>query len=368
MSWFSNIINKKKNNVKIFDPSRRWIHFSNGLISDLEDISQSIWITDSNWFEMWFLGVEERLGLTLGKRLIQASSDSFEYFLIFNKVQIPKNKDIGNWTKLHEDWRHRNLGNFSLYSVDAKITKLLITDYANLYITIGYLASAFEYINNARYKFQWNDSESSIILSFELTNQFFPLPSKSKNFSHNFSEIKKIHNSELWDMLSIQDDGMWYIHNSRKMIVTSDLFFRFEGQCLPFLKKIDFSGSNNYDWGIKDDMKSLWWSASADSARELFISSAYHILIREDSDWIKVGQKHLSMYGLGKITHAESLDKYGEIIFQLETSFHLSLSCGILLACWERAYGMKGKLILNSDENDFFVKISNSLDAVNPQY
>ena len=169
-------------------------------------------------------------------------------------------------------------------------------------------------------------------------------------------------------MLSIQDDGMWYIHNSRKMIVTSDLFFRFEGQCLPFLKKIDFSGSNNYDWGIKDDMKSLWWSASADSARELFISSAYHILIREDSDWIKVGQKHLSMYGLGKITHAESLDKYGEIIFQLETSFHLSLSCGILLACWERAYGKKGKLILTSDENDFFVKISNSLDAVNPQY
>ena len=367
MSWFSNIINNK-HKTKDFNPSKRWIHFSNGLILDEADNHQSIWITDSNWFEKWFFGVEERLGLILGKRLIQASSDSFEYSLIFNKAQIPKNKDIGSWKELHEDWMYRSFGKFSLYSVDSKTTKFLITNYANLYITIGYLSSAFEYINGARYKFHWNDSETSILLIFEPTNQFFPYPSKSNNFDYNFSDFKKTHNSEIWDMLSIEDDGAWYVQNSRKMIVSRDLFFRFEEQCMPSLKKIDFVGLSNYDWGIKDELKSLWWSASADSARELFIASSYHILIREDSDWKKVGQKHLSMYGLGNITHAESVDKSGGIIFQLETSFHLSLSCGILLACWERAYGMKGKLILNSDKNYFFVKISNSLDDLNPQY
>ena len=60
MSWFSNIINNK-DKTKDFNPSKRWIHFSNGLILDEADKHQSIWITDSNWFEKWFFGVEERL-------------------------------------------------------------------------------------------------------------------------------------------------------------------------------------------------------------------------------------------------------------------------------------------------------------------
>ena len=40
-------------------------------------------------------------------------------------------------------------------------------------------------------------------------------------------------------------------------------------------------------------------------------------MIRENDDWKKVGNKHLSMYGLGRIIDAESLDNFEGIIFEI---------------------------------------------------
>ena len=368
MSWFSGIINKN-NRIKNFIPSNRWFHYSNGAILDYGDKDKAIWIADSSWFEKWFFGVEERLGLILGKMLIQASSESTEYFLISNQIQIPKNKDIGSWKELLEDWSYKNFGSFSSHSKSPNEINIIINNYANLYIAIGSLSGAFEYLTNNRYKFRWNDSETSIILNFEHISDIFPPPSPTQNNLHvDISDSKKINNPELWEMFSINNKGIWHIHNSRKIVISNDLFVRFEQNSLPFLSDVNFGRLGDYDWKLSDENKSNWWSASADSARELFIESAHHILIREDDDWKKVGQKHLGMYGLGRIIQAKSLDDFGETFFELESLFHPSVVCGILLACWERAYGKKGRLILTMNKVDFFVKISSSQDTLTPQY
>ena len=164
-------------------------------------------------------------------------------------------------------------------------------------------------------------------------------------------------------MLTINDEGIWFTQNSRPLVISNDLFYRFEEKSLPFLSNVYFERFSDYDWGGLDMNRSNWWSASADSARERFIDSSHHIMIREDDDWKKVGNKHLKMYGLGGIIDAESSDNFGEIIFKIESFFHPSIICGILLACWERAYGKKGKLFLNSKEEIFLVKISSAHDS-----
>jgi hypothetical protein len=50
------------------------------------------------------------------------------------------------------------------------------------------------------------------------------------------------------------------------------------------------------------------------------------------------------------------------IQISLQSLFHPSITCGILLACWERAYGRNGKIIFSIENNNFFVKISPALD------
>jgi len=361
MSWFSKIFKKNKSNsARDFNPSNRWIHYSNGAILDKEDESQMVWIVDSDWFEKWFFGIEERLGVILGKMLIQASSESTEYSLTKNKISTPKNKDIEGWKKLIEDWMYQNLGSFSLYSQNSNQINLMINNYANLYICIGSLSSALEYLNGIRYKFHWSDSEKNIILSLEPSIDIFPLPNSLNIANYDFSQIKKISNSELWEMLSINEDGLWFIRNSRPLVISNDLFNRFEEKSLPFLKNVHFERISDYDWGDLNTHRSNWWTASADSARNQFIASSHHIMIRDDDDWKGVGNKHLKMYGLGGIIDAESLDNSEEILFTLESFFHPSIICGILLACWERAYGKKGKLFLTSEQEVFFVKISSA--------
>ncbi|MFL2958412.1 MAG: hypothetical protein ACJZ4Z_06465 [Candidatus Thalassarchaeaceae archaeon] len=361
MSWFSGIIKKNRSNfIKDFNPSNRWIHYSNGAIVDKENKSQTVWITDSDWFEKWFFGMEERLGVILGKMLIQASSESTEYSLINNQISTPKNKNIENWEKLLEDWMYKNFGSFSSYSQDYNQINLIINNYANLYISVGSLSSALEYLNNTRYKFHWKDSETRIILSLEPSSDMFPSPNSQNILNYDFSQVKKISNSDLWEMLSVNEEGTWFIQHSRPLVISNDLFYRFEEKSIPFLSNISFERSIDYDWGELDTHRSNWWTASADSARQQFIESSHHIMIREDNDWKKVGKKHLNRYGLGGIIDVESLDNFGEIIFEIESFFHPSIICGILLACWERAYGKKGKLSLTSKEEVFFVKISSS--------
>ena len=142
ISIFLRFFKKIKPQDDDYDLSSRWVHYSNGLILDSKNSGQSVWMVGSIWFEKWFHSIEEKLELSLGKRLIQASSEELEYYLVSNKIRTPKNNNIDDWKYLMMDFHQKGLGTFSFYEQDDTDIKLLITDYSNMNIAIGYLSSA----------------------------------------------------------------------------------------------------------------------------------------------------------------------------------------------------------------------------------
>ena len=94
ISSFFRFLNRIKSDDGDYDLSSRWVHYSNGLILDSNNSGQAVWMVGSIWFEKWFHSLEEKLELSLGKRLIQASSEELEYYLASNKIHAPKNNNI----------------------------------------------------------------------------------------------------------------------------------------------------------------------------------------------------------------------------------------------------------------------------------
>lgn len=357
ISILSRFFKRIKSHDGNYDLSSRWVHYSNGLILDSKNSGQPVWMVGSIWFEKWFHSLEDKLELSLGKRLIQASSEELEYYLLSNRIFAPKNNNIDDWKHLIMDFHQKGLGTFSFYGEDGTDVKILITDYSNINIAIGYLSSAWEYMSGKRYKSSWADSESSILLTLSPSSDTFPPPVASINLSQHRGEKSVSNSSEWWEMLSLGSEGCWYIQNSRKLIISSDMFEKFITSSIPFIQLNRNSRYDNYKWNDIDASNSTWWSASAESSRELFILQSFHIMIREIKDWKKVGYNHLQKTGLGAIIDVENYDDGDGIIFTLHSLFHPSITCGILLACWERANGRNGKLEFTKNENHFSLKI-----------
>ncbi|MCP2507622.1 MAG: hypothetical protein NLN64_04960, partial [Candidatus Thalassarchaeaceae archaeon] len=130
ISIFLRFFKRIKSHEEDYDLSSRWVHYSNGLILDSKNSGQAVWLVGSIWFEKWFHSLEEKLELSLGKRLIQASSEELEYYLVSNKIHAPKNNNIDDWKFLMRDFHQKGLGTFSFYEEDDADIKLLITDYS----------------------------------------------------------------------------------------------------------------------------------------------------------------------------------------------------------------------------------------------
>ena len=158
ISILSRFFKRIKSHDGNYDLSSRWVHYSNGLILDSKNSGQPVWMVGSIWFEKWFHSLEDKLELSLGKRLIQASSEELEYYLLSNRIFAPKNNNIDDWKHLIMDFHQKGLGTFSFYGEDGTDVKLLITDYSNINIAIGYLSSAWEYMSGKRYKSSLADS------------------------------------------------------------------------------------------------------------------------------------------------------------------------------------------------------------------
>lgn len=357
-SIFDFLLRKKnKFGFEIQDIKSRWPHYSNGLILDSKSLGEPVWIVGSLWFEKWFLGLEERLETVMGKRLIHASSEAMEFFLVSNIIKKPKNNNIDNWKTIKLDFFEKGLGDFSFFDEDSGDIKILIQNYTNLNIAIGYLSAIWEYMTNKRFKSSWVDSESHVLLTLTPILDTFPSPLYNGNFIEDFHKYSIVNNAEWWEILTISPAGNWSINNSNKIIVSNDIFERFIQLSIPYLNTVKFLRSNNYSWDIGDKNESLWWSAAADSAREQFYSDSFHIMIREPEDWKNIGARHLQRTGLGKIINAKYCDSENGILLSLDSVFHPSITCGILLGCWERAYGRNGKLILTRSIDNYFVKI-----------
>jgi hypothetical protein len=135
----------------------------------------------------------------------------------------------------------------------------------------------------------------------------------------------------------------------RRMFLHRDLILRFEEYCLPYLDGIPEGRVEDYDWEGLDEKRSAWWTAAADSARERFVAEGHHVLVRNPSDWASIARRHLSYHGLGGIISMKQIDNHGGVVLGFSTVFHPAIVSGILLGCWERAYGRNGRASISSE-------------------
>ena len=347
---------------------QRWLYLSDGLIKDNNSSKKNHYAArfSTKGFETWFLGLEQRLGQSLGRRLAHAALEHQEYFFEISEMKKPSGRDLNNWPQNKTDWQTRGLGEFSKLEDEDEV-RILVESPASSPICSGLVASAWEIATGKRHRFVWTQaSQESVIVTLNLDHKALPTPSRqlllwpnSDNDSVDYDLTE-----ESWEDLRLDSRGLWSILNERKMIIHRDLISRFEEFCLPYLTNIE-SGRQDIEWPIEDVERNLWWSAAADSMRQVHFDSGIHVLISKPDDWIGVGRRHLSINGLGGIEFAESIDEHGGVKITLKNTFHPAISGGVLLACWERAHGRRGKLKCRFDSDSVALFLSSSVEIAN---
>ncbi len=326
----------------------RWTPISDGTFTDIArdyDPYKLAWRVGVGAFESWFQGLEQRLGQSLGRRLAHAAVEYEEHMMSFAGYALPSGRDSSTWSGTGQDWQTRGLGRYELLD-DGEETRILVDRPASGPICSGLIAAAWEKATGKRHRFVWSQtSKEALVVTLTPDNSQPPVPKprrqdwRDEEFPAPMGELVE----EMWTDLRVDSSGDWSIMNERRMFLHRDLILRFEDYCLPYLEGIQ-QGRDDYSWSNSDPQREIWWTAAADSMRESFIESNHHIFISKPEDWIQVARRHLSQHGLGALLSATSLDANGGIELKFRTAFHPALSGGVLLGCWERAYGRNGRL------------------------
>ena len=347
---------------------QRWAYQTNGSIKDRNSSTLDSYaaLISTNSFENWFFGLEQRIGQSLGRRLAHAALEHEEYMLKNSRLKPPSGSEITNWSKYNLGWHTRGLGEFrKLYDEDE--IKLIIEKPASTSVCSGIIASAWEIATKKRYRFVWSqNTRDELIVSLQLDEKEIPSPSMIEP-SWPFSTLESVDleiAERIWEDLRIESNGYWSILNERHMILHRDLFLRFEEYCLPYITKLE-SGRENFVWPIEDEKRILWWTALADSVRKSTYDRGLHILVSKPEDWIAIGRRHLAMNGLGRVESVKKIDPHGGVEIYLSSIFHPAVSGGILLACWERAYGRQGKIEFSFNSGAVSVILSSSVEIAN---
>ncbi len=343
---------------------QRWVSTSDGLIRDSAREMQPVWIIGTNYFESWIQGVEERTNQSLGRRLAHAAAESEEYMLLKGKsYSMPKGGNPDTWNSLQNDWMSRGIGYFSSLDSSNEEKRIVVVKPAYGPICAGFIASAVETSSNIRHRFRWSESkDQSLIVSLSPDQSEVPPPRKMKTFWVD-NESEKC-NSELFETLEIGHNGSWAIMGNRCMVIHRDLILRFAEYCEPYLDEIH-TGYDNYIFSGNSQDENLMWTAMADSIRKSTFESAPHILISKPDDWKRVTSRHLSLHGLGNVSSVDAIDSHGGVKLSLSGCFHPAISGGVLLACWERAYGRRGKLQCDINSGAVSLFLSSSVALVN---
>jgi hypothetical protein len=345
---------------KLLSLNERWIPTSDGMIRDSLRGSEPVWVIGTNVFERWIQGIEERTGQSLGRRLAHAAAESEEFMLRKDKSQIPKGINPDSWYSTLNDWQARGFGNFNSLDSSDEETRVIISNPAHGPICAGFLASTFEVSSNRRYRFRWVESKKqSLILSLFPDDSNVPPP--QEKFQTWSQEDFQISNLDLFDTLETGHNGSWSIYGNRCMIIHLDMIQRFADYCATYLDQIH-TGRVDYEYSGLAESEVLMWTAMADSIRDVTFESAPHILISKPSDWKQTAHRHLSYNGLGAIISAESIDPHGGVKLILDSCFHPAITGGVLLACWERAYGRRGKLNFLIDNTSVCLFLSSSVE------
>lgn len=337
----------------------RWKFTSNGTYADRYRQDEIAWRVVSNSFEIWFQGIEQRTGQSLGRRLAHAAAESEEFLLSIGSVLTkPKGRIPSNWLDVHKDWSSRGLGKIQLLEDEDEI-RLIVNNHPNGPICAGSLVANWECGTGQRHRFRWSESVGQgLVVDLTLEDVKIPKSQKSNLIWNDFSSSTNLteEGHDTFADLEFLNSGFWTIMGRRSLFIHRDLLLKFEEYCLPYLDRIH-EGRSDYSWNGLDDNRALWWTAMADSIREIFFSAGYHIFVSKTEDWLRIARRHLSQDGLGKISSVASIDNAGGIEFSIENTLHPALLSGTLLGCWERAYGRRGRVILNQNPNGLKLKI-----------
>ena len=339
---------------------QRWVSTSDGLIKDSAREMQPTWIIGTNYFESWIQGIEERTNQSLGRRLAHAAAESEEYMLLKGKsYSMPKGTNPDSWNSLQSDWKSRGVGYFSSLDSSNEEKRIVVAKPANGPICAGFVATAIESSSNVRHRFRWSESkDQSLIVSLSPDQSEVPSPRKMAiSWIDNESEWT---NTELFETLEIGHNGSWAIMGNRSMAIHRDLILRFAEYCEPYLDEI-YTGYDNYVFSGNSHDENLMWTAMADSIRKKTFDSAPHILISKPDDWKRVASRNISLYGLGNIFLADAIDSHGGVKLSISGCFHPAITGGVLLACWERAYGRRGKLQCDINSGAVILFLSSSV-------
>tara|TARA_B100000902_G_scaffold86370_1_gene90563 strand:- start:10824 stop:11927 length:1104 start_codon:yes stop_codon:yes gene_type:complete len=363
MGFFDFLRFQSKKTNAIF--SERWRWMKNGLVRDDLRRNQPAWIVSTNLFESWIHGIEERCDQSLGRRLAHAASQSEEALIVVNsKPNILTGISNIDWKELNQDWKNRGLGELSLLDNSDGEFRLLISYPANEAMCAGFSAAAMESCIGSRYRFRWSGTrEKSVVVSFAKDEIEIPVPEQIE--IKWFDEESSIIESEISNFFENESHGKISLMGNRNIILHRDLILRFVIFCEPYIQELYSGRIHQYEFSEVSDSTHLLWTAMADSLREVTFNLGHHIMISKTDDWLNVGSRYLSDYGLGSIESAFPVDANGGVEFILDGCFHPALVGGVLLSCWERAYGRQGSLQYSLKERIVHLIISSSVEISN---
>ena len=337
---------------------KRWLTSNCGLILDSKRIYHPVWRVDSILFDDFLSGIERRSGLSLGRRLAHASSESEEWMSIVSNNSFPKGRNPERWKNTKLDWLERGIGNFELLDDDSE-TRFLIKYQINGPLCSGIFTANWERATGKRHKFRWNHNNvESLILMISEDHMKIPQPSAiSPSWFYEKPVISQNKDIDFWDSLEVKSDKFWSIMGRRFAMINQDIILRFESYFLPYLEEIYEGRKSSYSWVGIDKKRSLLWTIFSDTIREIFYNQKHHILISENTDWVNVSKRHLERQGLGKIDSVSSIDELGGIEISFSSCFHPAIFSGIMSGCWERANGRSVKCDFYHGKNSNTIRL-----------
>ncbi len=350
--------NKNQEESLVVGIKKRWIPSNCGLILDSQNFFHPVWRVDSIVFDLFISGIEKRSGLSLGRRLAHASSESEEWISTVSRASFPKGRNLDRWKKTRNDWLERGIGNFELID-DADEIRVLLKYPLNGPLCSGIFSANWEKSTGKRHRFRWNQNKSeSLILMMSEDDIEIPKPSEMPlSWFHKKPEILTDNFHDFWDSLEVVSEKYWSMMGRRFAMINQDTILRFENYFLPYLDEIYEVRNDCYQWDKIDEERSLLWNILSDTIREIFYEQGHHVLISESEDWINVSKRHLAKQGIGKIDGVKFIDDFGGIEISFSSCYHPALFCGIMSGCWERANGRSVKCFFSSENNCNIVRL-----------
>ena len=308
---------------------------------------QKIWMVSQRWINALFSNLEMKTSLSLGRKIAHASSES-EEFLMSSQEDSPRGKNPRKWRYFSEGRLCRGLGEIEIIESSTEKTVILVNGYCSGPLDAGIVASTWEMATGKRHKFRW--SESKEVLMVELTEDEVDIPSPREMKKNWNAPDELAENSSIfrWEDIRELESGGWEIDGERRIMIHRDLILRFEEFTHAQIASLRDSREEDYHWEDVVGKRAMWWTAVADSCRQLFLDSERHVMISEAKDWTNSSIRNLSSQGLGRLSKPILNSENGELNSEIVGCFHPAISGGILLGCWERSTGVKGRIKIGS--------------------